>query len=71
MINDPNPGFFQVWGVTPAPKSVKDDSVQGGRSVHVPTTGSGNKTKSFGCVRLPVSKNVTLHISVGIERSLS
>jgi len=42
LINDPNPAFFQVWGITPAPKSVKDDSVQGGRSVHVPTTGTGN-----------------------------
>lgn len=42
MINDPNPAMFQVWGLTPAPKSVKDDSVQGGRSVHVATTGNGN-----------------------------
>ena len=42
MINDPNPATFAVWGLTPAPKSVKDDSVQGGRSVHVATTGNGN-----------------------------
>ena len=42
MINDPNPANFAVWGLTPAPKSVKDDSVQGGRSVHVTTTGRGN-----------------------------
>src|SRR4051812_41941069 len=42
MINDPNPSTFAVWGLTPAPKSVKDDSVQGGRSVHVATTGNGN-----------------------------
>lgn len=42
IINDPNPANFMVWGVTPPPKSVKDDSVQGGRSVHVPTTGAGN-----------------------------
>lgn len=42
MINDPNPANFSVWGVQPAPKSVKDESVQGGRSVHVPVTGKGN-----------------------------
>jgi hypothetical protein len=42
MINDPNPATFAVWGLSPAPKSVKDDSVQGGRSVHVAVTGTGN-----------------------------
>jgi hypothetical protein len=56
MINDPNPGFFQVWGVTPAPKSVKDDSVQGGRSVHVPTTGSGNVWDVS--VNVPIAKPI-------------
>jgi hypothetical protein len=56
MINDPNPGFFQVWGVTPAPKSVKDDSVQGGRSVHVPTTGSGNPWDVS--VNVPITKAI-------------
>jgi hypothetical protein len=42
MINDPNPATFSVWGTQTPVKSVKDDSVQGGRSVHVPVTGSGN-----------------------------
>jgi hypothetical protein len=42
MINDPNPASFQVWGLKNPVKSVKDDSVQGGRSVHVPVTGGGN-----------------------------
>ena len=41
MINDPNPSTFQVYGVTPAPRSIRDDTVQGGRSLHVPVTGSG------------------------------
>jgi hypothetical protein len=41
MINDPNPATFQVYGVTPAPKSVKDESVQGGRALPVAVTGSG------------------------------
>lgn len=56
MINDPNPAFFQVWGVTPAPKSVKDDSVQGGRSVHVPTTGTGNPWDVS--VNVPITKPI-------------
>ena len=41
IINDPNPGSFTVYGVNPAPKSKKDDSVQGGRSLTVAVTGSG------------------------------
>ena len=41
MINDPNPATFGVYGVTPAPKSVKDDSVQGARALNVAVTGSG------------------------------
>lgn len=56
MINDPNPATFQVWGVTPAPKSVKDDSVQGGRSVHVPVTGSGNPWDTS--VNVPILKPI-------------
>lgn len=56
MINDPNPGFFKVWGINPAPKSVKDDTVQGGRSVHVPTTGSGNPWDIS--VNVPITKAI-------------
>jgi len=41
IVNDPNPGTFQVYGLTPAPKSKKDDTVQGGRSLLIPVTGSG------------------------------
>jgi len=41
MINDPNPATFGVYGVTPAPKSIKDESVQGGRALNVAVTGSG------------------------------
>src|SRR6188508_1988311 len=42
LINDPNPATFQIYGVTPAPRSIRDESVQGGRSLHVPVTGSGS-----------------------------
>ncbi|MBO9714457.1 carbohydrate binding domain-containing protein [Sphingomonas sp.] len=56
MINDPNPSTFAVWGVSPAPKSVKDDSVQGGRSVHVPTTGNGNPWDVS--VNVPITKPI-------------
>jgi hypothetical protein len=56
MINDPNPATFAVWGLTPAPKSTKDDSVQGGRSVHVPVTGSGNPWDIS--VNVPITKPI-------------
>lgn len=56
MINDPNPATFAVWGLTPAPKSVKDDSVQGGRSVHVPVTGAGNPWDIS--VNVPITKPI-------------
>jgi hypothetical protein len=42
MLNDPNPATFNLYGITPAPKSVKDDSVQGGRALKVKVTGAGN-----------------------------
>jgi hypothetical protein len=56
MINDPNPAFFKIWGVSPAPKSVKDESVQGERSVHVPTTGNGNPWDIS--VNVPITKPI-------------
>jgi hypothetical protein len=41
IVNDPNPSTFTIYGLTPAPKSKKDDTVQGGRSLTVSVTGSG------------------------------
>ena len=41
IVNDPNPSSFQVYGVSPTPKSKRDDTVQGGRSLSIPVTGSG------------------------------
>jgi hypothetical protein len=40
-INNPNPATFQVYGLPSPPKSVKDDTVQGGRALPVSVTGSG------------------------------
>ena len=56
MINDADPAHFMIWGVTPAPKSKKDDSVQGGRSVLVPATGRGNVWDVS--VNVPITKPI-------------
>jgi hypothetical protein len=56
MINDPNPATFQVYGIPSAPKSVKDESVQGGRALNVPVTGSG--TPYAVGVNVPLNKPV-------------
>jgi hypothetical protein len=56
MINDPNPATFAVWGVTPAPKSKKDESVQGGRAVVVPAPGGGNPWDVS--VNVPITKPI-------------
>jgi hypothetical protein len=56
MINDPNPATFAVYGLNPAPKSKKDESVQGGRSITVPTTGSGNVWDIS--VNVPITKPI-------------
>lgn len=42
MVNDPNPATFNVYGIDPKPKSVKDESVQGARAMKVKVTGGGN-----------------------------
>ncbi|MES2443627.1 MAG: hypothetical protein V4574_12420 [Pseudomonadota bacterium] len=41
IINDPNPATFNVYGIDPKPKSVKDATVQGGRALPLAVTGSG------------------------------
>lgn len=41
IVNNPDPSTFTIYGITPAPKSKKDDTVQGGRSLSVAVTGSG------------------------------
>lgn len=41
IVNNPDPSTFTLYGLTPAPKSKKDDTVQGGRSLTVAVTGSG------------------------------
>jgi hypothetical protein len=56
MINNPDPSSYMVWGVTPTPKSKKDDSVQGGRSIHIPTTGNGNPWDIS--VNVPITKPI-------------
>ena len=56
MVTDPNPAHFQVYGLNPAPKSVKDESVQGGRSLPVPVTGEG---QPWGIgVNVPITREV-------------
>lgn len=42
IITNPDPSTFQVYGLTPAPKSKKDETVQGGRALPVAVTGSGS-----------------------------
>ena len=56
MINNPDPSSYMVWGVTPTPKSKKDETVQGGRSIHVPTTGTGNAWDIS--VNVPINKPI-------------
>lgn len=41
IVTNPDPSTFQIYGLNPAPKSKKDDTVQGGRALFVPVTGSG------------------------------
>ena len=41
IVNNPDPSTFTIYGLNPAPKSKKDDTVQGGRSLSIPVTGSG------------------------------
>jgi hypothetical protein len=41
IVNNPDPSTFQIYGLSPAPKSKKDETVQGARSLRIPVTGSG------------------------------
>ncbi|RYE02209.1 MAG: hypothetical protein EOP61_09175 [Sphingomonadales bacterium] len=41
MLNNPNPASFQVYGVQPAPRTVPDDGVEGGRALPVTVSGKG------------------------------
>ncbi|MCW3846622.1 hypothetical protein OF829_05180 [Sphingomonas sp. LB-2] len=41
IVNNPDPSTFTIYGVNPTPKSKRDDTVQGGRSLAVSVTGSG------------------------------
>lgn len=56
VINNTNPASFQTYGLTPAPKTVADKAVQGGKALRVPVTGSGNPW-SIG-VNVPLTKPV-------------
>lgn len=56
LINNANPASFQVYGIAPVPKSVADDSVEGGRALHVPVTGSGDAWAAG--VNVPITKPI-------------
>jgi hypothetical protein len=56
VINNTNPASFQVYGLTPAPKTVADKAVQGGKALRIPVTGSGNPW-SVG-VNVPLTRPV-------------
>ncbi|NIJ21716.1 hypothetical protein FHS95_003419 [Sphingomonas naasensis] len=56
VINNTNPASFQVYGLTPAPKTVSDKAVQGGKALRIPVTGSGNPW-SIG-VNVPLTRPV-------------
>lgn len=42
VANNTNPASFQVYGMTPAPKVIKDGNVQGGHALRLPVTGGGD-----------------------------
>lgn len=56
MLNNPNPASFQVYGVQPAPKSVVDESVEGGRALVVPVEGKGEPW-AVG-INVPINKAI-------------
>lgn len=55
-INNPNPATFQVYGLPSPPKSVKDDTVQGGRALPVAVNGVG--TPYAVGVNVPITQAV-------------
>lgn len=56
LVSNPNPASFQVYGLPSAPKSVKDDSVQGGRAL--PVAVSGNGTPYAVGVNVPLIQSI-------------
>ena len=42
VVNNTNPASFQVYGMTPPPKTVSDKAVQGGKALRLPVTGTGD-----------------------------
>lgn len=56
VSNNPNPASFQVYGLTPAPKVIKDAKVQGGKALRMSLTGAGDPW-SIG-VNVPLIKPV-------------
>ena len=56
IVNNPDPSTFQMYGLNPAPKSKKDDSVQGARSLRVPVTGAGSPY-SIG-INVPITQDI-------------
>lgn len=56
IVTNPDPSTFQVYGLSPAPKSKKDDTVQGGRALLLPVTGSG--TPYAVGVNVPITQDI-------------
>jgi hypothetical protein len=56
IVNNPDPSTFQIYGLNPAPKSKKDDTVQGGRSLSIPVTGAGTPY-AIG-VNVPITQEI-------------
>ena len=56
MLNNPNPASFQAYGIQPAPRTVPDEGVEGGRALPVTVSGSGNAWASG--VNVPIIKPV-------------
>ena len=56
IVNNPDPSTFQVYGMSPAPKSKKDDTLQGARSLRVAVTGAGSPY-SIG-INVPIIQDI-------------
>ena len=56
MLNNANPASFQVYGTQPAPKTIADEGVEGGRALPVKVTGNGDPW-AVG-VNVPITKPI-------------
>jgi len=56
LLNNANPAGFQVYGAGAAPRSIADETVEGGRAL--PVTVSGNGTPFAVGVNVPLTKPV-------------